>query len=93
MRIPFIMLIALALVFIGLTDSFTSWYGLFLKKRGLSAKTRLFLKRLTFCLLTFIFWEALVHRREIPELAFSHFIFTLFIYSFYCLIASFFKKS
>ena len=93
MTIPFIVLIAFALVFIGLTDAFTAWYSLFLQKRGVSPKVRIFIIRLTYCLLTFIFWEALVHRREVPELAFSHFVFAMFIYSFYRLIASFFKNN
>lgn len=73
-------------------DIFIEWYGLFLERRGLNADLIRLLKRTTLVILAFIFWRAIVARQSSPEFAPTHFFFALFIYCFYRLILTFFKK-
>ena len=77
---------------IGAVDIFTSWYRSFLKRRSVAPHLSQFLIRILFVMLAFIFWRALADEITAAEFQSTHFYFTLFIYCFYRLIASFYPK-
>lgn len=81
-----------SLLMVGVVDIFLEWYKTFLQKRGVDAKIILLLQRVTFVILAFLFWRSLVSQQETGEFASTHFFFALFIYCFYRLISTFFKR-
>ena len=80
-----------SLLMVGAVDIFLRWYRTFLKKRNVNPRFILLLKRLTFVVLAFLFWRALIAQQTTSEFASTHFFFALFVYCFYRLIASFFS--
>ena len=80
------------LFMIGAVDLFIDWYAIFLKRRGISDPINLLIRRATLVILTFLFWRPMVGRIHL-ELSSTHFLFALFAYCFYRIIASFFKES
>lgn len=76
---------------VGVVDIFLEWYRGFLVKRGVNVHLIMLLRRLTFVILAFLFWRAMVSQIESVEFTSTHFYFALFIYCFYRLISSFFK--
>ena len=85
--------LAVSLFMMAGVDIFIEWYGLFLERRGLNPHLIRLLKRTTLVILAFIFWRAIVARQVQSEFAPTHFFFALFIYCFYKLIVTFFKKN
>ena len=74
-------------------DVFKRWYGRFLARRGMSLKNINTMMRIFWVILAMIFWYTLLHRGMPTEFSITHFAFTLFVYAFYNLIASFFRRS
>ncbi len=81
-----------SLFMVGAVDIFLKWYNTFLQRRNVDAKLILLLQRTTVVILAFLFWRSLMAQQETGEFASTHFFFALFIYCFYRLIATFFKK-
>ncbi|MCJ7813425.1 hypothetical protein MUP95_08960 [bacterium] len=80
-----------SLLMVGAIDIFSEWYRTFLQKRGVDQKLIIFLRRITFVILAFMFWRSLVSQQVSTEFSSTHFFFALFIYSCYRLIASFYQ--
>ena len=80
-----------SLLMVGAVDIFSEWYRQFLQKRGVDQKLIVFLRRLTFVILAFIFWRSLISEQVMIEFSSTNFFFALFIYSCYRLISSFYK--
>lgn len=74
-------------------DVFKRWYLFFLRKRGVSARNRNAMVRIFWVILTTVFWYTLLQRGMPKEFTITHFAFALFVFSFYCLGRSFFRKS
>ena len=92
MGVRILITLAFTLLMVGAVDIFLFWYKSFLQKRKLDPSLIKLLTRLTFIILAFLFWSAFVAQTETFELNITHFLFTLFIYCFYRLITTFFKK-
>ena len=84
--------ILFTLFMLGAVDLFVDWYELFLNRRGVSDRVNLLIRRATLVILAFLFWRSMVDRIHL-ELSSTHFLFALFAFCFYRLIASFFKES
>ena len=80
-----------SILMVGAVDIFLIWYKSFLERRGVNPHFILLLRRITFVLLAFVFWRALIAQPVQGEFAATHFFFALFVYCFYRLIASFYK--
>jgi len=89
-KILFITLFSIFMM--GGIDIFSEWYRGFLQKREINPKIIILLQRLTFVILAFLFWRPMVSQEKMYNFSSTHFFFALFIYSFYRLISSFFKK-
>lgn len=89
-KILFITLFSLFMM--GTIDIFSEWYRGFLEKREINPKIIILLQRLTFVILAFLFWRPMVSQKIMHNFSSTHFFFALFVYSFYRLISSFFKK-
>jgi len=74
-------------------DVFRRWYFLFLRRRGMSVKSSNAMLRIFWVLLTMVFWYTLLYRGMPEEFTITHFAYALFVFSFYGLIRSFFRKS
>jgi hypothetical protein len=74
-------------------DVFKSWYTKFLAQRGISSKSINTLMRILWVILTMVFWYTLLHRGMPEEFSITHFSFALFVFSFYNLFRSFFRKA
>ena len=84
--------ILFTLFMLGAVDLFIDWYKLFLERRGISENINLLIRRATLVILAFLFWRSMVDRIHL-EFSSTHFLFALFTFCFYRLIASFFKES
>jgi len=76
----------------GAVDIFMDWYRLFLKRRGVKSHLNLLIRRVLLVLLAFVFWRPMAFSIQ-NELSSTHFLFSLFVFCFYSLIATFFKES
>jgi hypothetical protein len=84
--------IIFTLIAMGIIEIFQNWYTSFMYKRETDPKLSLFLSRLTYTILAFLFWRALASIRHEPDYLSSHFFFSLFVYCFFRLIASFYTR-
>lgn len=92
MGVRILITLVFTLLMVGAVDIFLSWYKSFLQKRKIDPNLIKLLTRLTFIILAFLFWRAFVSQTETFDFNITHFLFALFIYCFYRLIATFFKK-
>lgn len=88
---PKLILIAFTLLSIGFIEIFLVWYKSFLRKRATNEKMIMQLHRLTFAILSFIFWRSFATPAGEGDFFSTHFYFTLFIFSLYRLVSSFIK--
>ena len=73
-------------------DVFRRWYVKFLAQRSISAKNINTMMRIFWVMLTLVFWYTLLHRGMPDEFSITHFAYALFVFAFYNLATSFFKK-
>jgi len=74
-------------------DVFRRWYFLFLRRRGMSVRSSNTMMRIFWVLLTMVFWYTLLQRGMPKEFSITHFAFALYIFSFYGMLRSFFRKN
>ncbi len=88
MALHLLLVIGLALLLVGILDLFERWYSFYLHKFRIDPKLIQLLQRLKWIILAFIFWNAMVSRKLIIKIDYSHFLFALFIFCLFRLLSS-----
>lgn len=83
---------AMSLFMLFWIEIFQTWYKKFLSKRGMSPDRIRSMLRILWVILTLVFWYTLLHRGMPVEFTITHFSYTLFIFSLYGLLRTFYKR-
>jgi hypothetical protein len=87
-----ILITFLCIVMLRGIELFLEWYKFFLEKRKIDSRQIVSLQRITLIILCILFWRALGIQKLTEEFSSDHFFFTMFIFSLYKFVISFFRN-